>query len=133
MKYALDTNIIIRLLKNDTIVCNHRDEALNQGHSLIIPAFVDYEMWRGFYYRSAPTKEKLYRSLCNRYPIGEMTSDIWQRGARIYADLRNASLMIDDADILIAAFCIINGYILVTSNTRHFERIDGLQLVDWAK
>jgi predicted nucleic acid-binding protein len=36
-----------------------------------------------------------------------------------------------DGDYLIAAFCIVKDYTLVTGNTRHFERIDGLKYVNW--
>ena len=51
----------------------------------------------------------------------------------IYADHKNAGTLIDDTDILIAAQCITHGHTLVTRNTRHFERIKGLQLVDWGE
>jgi len=36
-----------------------------------------------------------------------------------------------DADIFIAAHCIVNDYTLVTDNTGDFERIDGLKFVNW--
>jgi predicted nucleic acid-binding protein len=38
---------------------------------------------------------------------------------------------IEDADILIAAFCLYNNYILVTDNTKHFINIKGLNTVNW--
>jgi len=36
-----------------------------------------------------------------------------------------------DADIFIAAYCLNNGYTLVTDNTNDFERIEGLQVINW--
>jgi tRNA(fMet)-specific endonuclease VapC len=39
--------------------------------------------------------------------------------------------VIGDADILIAAYCLVNDYTLVTNNTNDFNRIDGLKLVNW--
>ena len=33
----------------------------------------------------------------------------------------------------IAAFCIVNNYTLVTANTRHFDMIEGVQLVNWVE
>ena len=36
-------------------------------------------------------------------------------------------------DILIAAFCVVNDYLLVTDNTKHFKDIDGLQFVNWVE
>lgn len=38
-----------------------------------------------------------------------------------------------DSDILIAAYCIVNDYTLVTDNTSDFERIEGLKFVNWKR
>ena len=75
----------------------------------------------------------MYLAFANRYGVGDMTSGMWVRAANIYADLRRKSFTVGDADILIAAFCLVNGYILVTNNTKDFENVDGLQLVNWAE
>ncbi len=56
---------------------------------------------------------------------------MWDEAAKIYATLRQNGSLIDDADILIAAYSIVSGFILVTANTRHFGRIEGLQWVNW--
>jgi len=90
-------------------------------------------MRRGFLYKSAPTKEKAYRLPCARYPVGEMNAAVWERAAAIYANLRRDGLTVNDADLLIAAFCIVNNYTLVTANTRHFDMIEGVQLVNWVE
>jgi len=37
------------------------------------------------------------------------------------------------ADILIAAFCIINGYTLVTNNEKHFRDIEELDYTNWVE
>ena len=58
---------------------------------------------------------------------------MWQYAARMYADLRRASYNIGDADILIASLCIIGEYTLVSTNTKHYEIIEKLQLTNWAK
>jgi tRNA(fMet)-specific endonuclease VapC len=53
------------------------------------------------------------------------------QAAKIYANLRKAGQLIEDADILIAAIALVNDMTLVTNNTSHFSRIAGLQLEDW--
>ncbi|GHU53286.1 hypothetical protein FACS1894200_13840 [Spirochaetia bacterium] len=53
--------------------------------------------------------------------------------ARIYADLKKRGLLIEDADILIAAFCIQNDYILVTNNSKHFKNIGNLNSINWMR
>ena len=131
MTYAFDANMIIHLLRGTPTVRAKRDEALGQGADIIIPPFVNYEMLRGFLCNAAPSKEKTYHLLCARYSVGEMNVDIWKQGAKIYADLWQKRLTVADSDILIAAFCVVNGYTLVTDNTKDFENIDGLQLINW--
>jgi len=133
MQYALDTNIIIHLLYGTEPVREARDNALKQGIKLIIPPFVNYEILRGFMYQSAPKREAIYDKMRSIYTIGDMTTATWERAASIYANTRRAGYTIGDADILIAAFCLVNDYTLVTNNTKDFENIDGLRLVDWMK
>ena len=133
MNYALDTNTIIYLLNDNQSVIDRRDKAVAAGKRFIIPPIVDYEIRRGLLYKPSPKKEPMYWALVNRYGVGDMTSAMWVRAAQIYVDLRRKSLTVGDADILIAAFCVVNGYALVTNNVKDFENIDGLQLVNWAE
>jgi len=50
---------------------------------------------------------------------------------KIRADLKRRGLPIGPNDMLIAAHAKSLGHILVTSNCREFERVDGLQTEDW--
>jgi tRNA(fMet)-specific endonuclease VapC len=38
---------------------------------------------------------------------------------------------IEDFDLLIAATALNLNYVLVTNNTKHYKRIEGLQLENW--
>ena len=51
--------------------------------------------------------------------------------ARIRAQLEKKGTLIGPYDILIAGTALSLNMILVTNNTREFERIDGLQLENW--
>lgn len=52
-----------------------------------------------------------------------------RKAAEIYHKLRLSNKMIEFRDIFIAAICIVNNLELVTLNTKHFERIDELNLL----
>lgn len=133
MQYAMDTNIIIHLLHGTAAVREARDNALKRGAKLIIPPFVNYEIMRGFLYQAAPKREAIYRLMKESYAIGEMTTSTWEKAAAVYATVRHAGFTVGDADILIAAFCLVNGFTLVTNNTRDFNNMVGLKLADWTK
>jgi len=109
------------------------NKALEEKSTIIIPPAVYYEMWRGFKHKAAPRKEQAFVQMCKMYSIGEMGLSAWECVAEIYGASRKTGKPVEDTDILIAAFCIVNGYTLVTHNTKHFGNIDGLQIVDWAE
>ena len=67
------------------------------------------------------------------YPIGDMCLSAWEIAADIWAETKKSGKTIDDTDILIAAFCMANGFVLVTDNIKHFERIDGLRFENWLR
>ena len=131
MTYALDTNTISYAIQADVRVKNRIREALAEKHNLVIPPITYYEIRRGFKHKTAPKKEKSFTNLCRLYSIGEMSISAWECAADIYARSRRMGNPTGDADILIAAFCIVNGYTLVTNNVKHFGWIDGLQWIDW--
>jgi len=67
-------------------------------------------------------------SLSNLLPVTAESAAI---AARIEADLRRRGLSIGHTDTLIAGVALANGLVLATNNTRHYERVAGLQLVNW--
>ena len=136
MIYALDSNIIIRYLRNDKTVLKNFDTAATHGDTLIVSKMVDYEVKRGFRIVNAPAKESAYMVLtepAGRCEIEDMDSRSWKQAEKIYAELYQKDFTIGELDILIAAHCLVNGYTLVTHNTKHFKDIEGLQMVDWAE
>ena len=133
MMYALDTNIISYFIQGDNQVRMRLYQVLHNGDMVIIPPIVYYEVLRGFRHKSAPKKEWAFSQMCAMYPVGEMKLTMWQCAAGLYGARRKAGKSVDDTDILIAAYCIVNGYTFVTNNTKHFEGIEDLPLVDWTQ
>ncbi len=52
--------------------------------------------------------------------------------AEQYAKLRKHGSPLEDIDLLIAGIALSNNLVLVTHNSRHFVRIEGLELADWS-
>ena len=132
MRYALDSNTLVRLLRDDPHVRHCFDAAVERGDEIVLPPLVHYEIRRGFLCKSVPKRENSYRILTERFSIGEMDAEVLELGADIYAKLYRTKQTVDDVDLLIAAFCMAGGFTLVTSNTKHFDVIAGLSIEDWA-
>ena len=109
MVYVLDTNTIIHYLQGNVSVHKNLDSAILDGHDLVIPRAVDYEMGRGFLISPAPKKQALYTVLTEpegRCDIVDMKESFWGYAKQIYSDLYRKRLTVGEIDILIAAFCI---------------------------
>jgi len=129
--YALDTNILSYLLKDDEKVCSALMRELTAGNTCIIPPVAYYEIRRGLLYANAIAKLGYFDELCQDFPVGVMNRLVWDETAALYAKLRRSGQMREDADLFIAAFCLVGGYTLVTNNVRHFAAIDNLAYANW--
>lgn len=92
-----------------------------------------FEILRGLKANGATVGIKAFNALCRQNEIIELTDPIIIRAADIYADLYKRGLLILDADILIAATALENNLPIITNNESHFNRITGLQVLNWNK
>lgn len=136
MTYALDTNIISYFLRNEgNVRAFYKKEIIEAGNLYAVPPMVVYEIKR--WLCDKPTSRLHEFSMhfdILLQPVRDKTDmslAVWERAANIYIDLKQRGQLIGDADILIAGYCLINNYILVTNNTDDFKRIDGIKLVNW--
>lgn len=61
-------------------------------------------------------------------PFDERAADEF---GRLSASLRRKGVTVGGFDVLIAATAKVEGHVLVTHNTRDFQAIPGLIVVDW--
>ena len=133
MKYALDTNTLSYWLQGNTSIAERISRAILHEDEIIIPPVAYYEILRGFKHKPAPKKEAAFSLICSTYGIGDMGIESWEHAAGIYGTSRKEGKPIEDTDILMAAFCFVNGCTLVTNNAKHFDGIEGLHLENWAE
>jgi tRNA(fMet)-specific endonuclease VapC len=74
-----------------------------------------------------------FRAFCEHSEILPLTVGIAEIASTIHAELRLRGETIDQADILIAATAISCDCALVTNNAKHFQRIVGITLENWAE
>ena len=130
--YAVDSNIISFMLRGNRQLQERVYQEANEGEGVIIPPIAYYEVKRGLLAHNAPAKLASFEKLCNLLGVDEMDTETLDKAAGIYAMLKKAGRLIGDSDILIGASCLAHGYTIITDNTRHFNRIEGLQFVNWA-
>jgi tRNA(fMet)-specific endonuclease VapC len=123
MTFALDTNILTYLLRKNTQVEYAFQNVLEQGNEYVIPPMVYYEFKRWLTVKNAYAQLDKFDTIYRPTLKLPMNEHCWDKAVDIYATLTKSGQIIDDADILIAAYCIVNWYTLVTNNEQHFQRV----------
>ena len=137
MIFALDANIISFLLRKDRnpqIVARFKAEIEEFGNSYVIPPLSYYEVAWYLIRKKANAQLRAFNGLYEGSLAKlNMNESEFMKATEIRADLETRGLPLgnSDADIFIAAHCIIHGYTLVTDNLRDFRNIDGLNVVNW--
>jgi predicted nucleic acid-binding protein len=63
--------------------------------------------------------------------IRKLDREIIKKASDIYVGLKEKGELIGDADILIAASCLLKNMVLVTDDEEHFRRIKELEVENW--
>jgi len=132
-RYLLDSNAVSDILRNRENVVNRLKEAIKSGAEIAVCSIVYYEIERGLKAANASRKLQafydLYESLSHLY-FDRKNLDAVGKSSDIYVELHKGK-QIEDTDIFIAAIAMVNGYTLITDNTRHLGRISGLKIENW--
>lgn len=130
MPYLLDTNIVIALMKENI---NVMAQVRRVGRAeLWLCAPVEAELWFGVY-KSGQREENRQRllTLLSWLPSLPFSSEATPHFGDIRATLTHIGKPIGLYDLQIAAIARAQSLILVTHNTREFDRVPGLMLEDW--
>jgi tRNA(fMet)-specific endonuclease VapC len=129
MLYSLDTNVVIAILE-DTSAPAARRAKRERIEDLGISAIVANELFYGAF-RSRRAADNLRRLDALRLPIIDFDRDDAREAGVIRAELAARGTPIGPYDVLIAGQAVARDLILVTHNTREFERVPGLHIEDW--
>lgn len=130
MKYILDTNICIYLMKRQPPEVRRRFEALRVG-DVFISAITLAELEHGA--DADPTLASSRRRQLDAFLRLVPALPFDAAAARQYGRIRNArkALGRNRFDTLIAAQAMASGRVLVTNNEADFSDIEGLSIENW--
>ena len=130
MKYMMDTNTCIFLMKNYPKVV--AEFTAKRSHGIVISSITASELYFGVH--NSPTPQKLAILLANflvGVPIVDYSATAGDSYGKIRAELKRKGLLIGELDMLIAAHAKSLNLILATNNTGEFSRVSGLTIEDW--
>jgi tRNA(fMet)-specific endonuclease VapC len=139
---VLDTDILSAIMRQNPVVIPKAREYLAEHSRFTFSIITRFEILRGLKAKGATTQVRVFDKFCARNMILPLTDEVVVKAADIYADLRGRGVLIGDADILIAASALVQGFGVATNNENHFQRIRDsvagrgsvpLQVQNWLK
>lgn len=133
MRYMLDTNILIYLIKNKPPGVAERVNALERDAELCMSFFTFAELLKGAE-RSSRKSDVLRRldELCRVVPVRYAVNRVLcEHYAQQFTRLRAAGTPIGANELWIACHALADDCTLATNNTGEFARVAGLKLENW--
>jgi tRNA(fMet)-specific endonuclease VapC len=130
--YLLDSDTVIYSLKgHPTVKINlerHRQAVLK------ISIVTLMELYYGAYKSQKVTsnigKIKSIEEAIEIIPLGRESAEVF---AMLKSNLEKSGTPLYDFDLILAACALAHDLVLVTNNLKHFERVEGLRLENWAR
>ncbi|MGH8822844.1 MAG: type II toxin-antitoxin system tRNA(fMet)-specific endonuclease VapC [Rhodoferax sp.] len=131
LRYLLDTNIAIYVIKRRPVTAL---QTFNEhaGH-MAVSSITLAELLHGAEKSNAPARSlAVVEDFCSRLEVLPYGAKAAAHYGSIRAALEKHGQLIGVNDIHIAAHARSEGLTLVSNNLREFERVDALQLANWA-
>ena len=128
--YILDTNTLIYFFKG---MGNVSSKLLaTSPKEIAIPSIVLYELEYGIAKSNSPRKRQAQlNEICSVVEVLPFNSQEARCSALIRANLEKKGTPIGPYDLLIAGTAVAYQGILVTNNTKEFDRVPDLKLENW--
>ena len=133
MRYMLDTNICIYAIKHKPPEVIQKFLS-HDPSELCISSITYAEFMHGVEKSMAVERNRIAITMfLSPISVLDFDTDAAEEYGKIRADLERKGTPIGPMDMLIAAHAKAEDLIMVTNNTREFERVEDLEVEDWTK
>ena len=132
MLYMLDTNICSYIIRNRPQSIKEKLQEVEENHTVALSSIVVSELLYGATKKDSPKLIKIVSAFIDNFIIYDYSKVSAKSYGNIRTDLEKKGKIIGANDLLIASHALSLGAVLVTNNTREFERVEGLVLEDWS-
>ena len=131
IEYLLDTNICIYLIKKCPPEVFKRFQQI-QLQQLHIPTITVFELYSGVQKNNSHRRNlSALENFIAPLTVVDFSLEAAKKAAQIRDTLQKKGTPIGPYDIQIAAIALSLNMVLLTNNTREFERVKGLKLENW--
>jgi tRNA(fMet)-specific endonuclease VapC len=129
--FLLDTDTIIYSLKGNLAVKKALGEHLRDPMGVSVVTLME------LYYGAHKSRKMVanlarIRAIENAFEIIPISQEAALTFGELKATLEKQGIPLDDFDLILAASALTHNFTLVTNNVKHFDRVPGLRLANWA-
>lgn len=132
MLYMLDTNICSYIIRNKPISIKEKLEEIEKEHTVVISTIVVAELLYGVQKKDSPKLLNIVSSFIDNFTISDYSKVSALFYSIVRTNLEKQGQIIGANDLLIASHALSLDAILVTNNTREFQRVENLTIEDWS-
>lgn len=127
IRYVLDTNVLVDILRGKTNGVREKIAKLGIDNCVISDLSV-FELYSGVAASAEPEKNRAILESMFKHLAVIPASDVYWTAAQEKARLAKAGTPIEDFDLLIGCTALQYSLTLITGNTKHMGRIEGLRI-----
>ena len=131
MLYMLDTNMCSYIIRNNPRGIYEKLKEIEIEHAVALSSIVVSELFYGARKKDSPKLRKVVSAFVEHFLIYDYDKISATHYADVRSKLEKKGQIIGAHDLLIAAHALSKDAILVTNNTKEFERVEGLALENW--
>lgn len=121
----VDTSILIDFYRKTDKANSKWISLVREGYEFAISAITKYEIYSG----ASPAQLTFWDSVLKQITIIPFEESTVDTAVSINNELKRKRKQIDIADLFIAATALLYDIPLATLNTKHFDRIDNLEVL----
>jgi len=121
----IDTSILIDYYRKTDKENSAWLSLVRRGYNFAISAITKYEIYAG----ATPSQLTFWDNILKIVPVLAFDENCVDTAIAINTQLKRKRKQIDIADLFIAATALNHNLAFATLNTRHFERIDALEII----
>lgn len=133
MRFLIDTNIVSAVMRKNPAVLR---KVMQYGTaSIAMSSLSVYEIYRGAWQVADTRRREILLKQIGHLPFAVLPhgESAAQLAGEIQGKLLREGFGLADMDLMLGAHALAGNLIMVTDNTKHFERIPGLLIQNWTK
>jgi tRNA(fMet)-specific endonuclease VapC len=129
---CVDTSFIIALIRRDSQAESKLEQLTREAERIFTTPICACELFAGAYKSTKKDLEiRKVREILSRMELLEFSIQACERFGRIREQMHTGGATIGDLDIMIASIALTNSQPILTRDTRHFEKVPGLDVETW--